>query len=226
LHPCQAIAGVAKIMESPQYRSVAQNVQDDIEGVHSFLQNLKIGVGPKDAEDWTDFFKLVLARCEHFIACTASQKLTKVAGKLTFEGIANQKLVGREALLHEFRLVEEKMTAKEGGDINMSHLRIFKMFGWLLDKKQHEQVQSWIGRVSEKAGGDLLALTAGDADAGGVGGALEVHGGLASCGGVSVGGSSSSSSAGASKASGAQQAKKDDLRASMMKFFVGKKAAS
>ena len=185
---------------------------------------MKIGVGPKGAEDWTDFLKLVAARSENFlvvhVAAPAAQK-----GKFMLAQ-PKTKLVGRAALLHEFKQVEAKLAGALEGQISMADLRVFKMFGWLLDKGQMQQAMGWIGKVSEQAQ-DLLAITFGK---GSSESKVEVAGGLAAnllSGAASSSRSSSSSSSGhKSKAMEAQQAKKDEVRSSMLKFFNGKKATA
>lgn len=214
----QALQDVQNLKISRQLASAGPVVRGEVDAVAGLLTNLAAHVGPKakDVAAFSEFFSLILKRCEAFYETIGEPTRPKVDGLLRFAAVDSKTLVGREALKYDFAAVARKF--EEGSVVSLGDLRGFRTFTWMLDDPQAAQVQKWITQICLRE--DVLVAGSD---------------GRASCSALALAStvpqafsSSASSSAGAkaskSKAVQKSEEKRHTTQANLLKLFMGKKA--
>ena len=210
----QTSSELTKLKGTLEFRMATKASQGEVDMVATFVSNLMIGSGPRpeDSDHWSPFFKLVLKKAERFLVGHKTEDCVMKKGAVVLAGTKEVKIFGREVLEQMMTSIGEAMAdPKRQSDVKMPRLRPLKLWRYLLTQEQRAKVTAWMGQVCQHA-----------EDAEGTGEfckAIAVHGAAGSS-------TSSSSDAPKSKMAQKQDDKKAEARASMMKFFVGKKSSA
>jgi len=123
----QAVQGMGQLKASPLVRAAHPELQGEVEGVLSLLNDLSMGISPREktVQGFSDFFKIVLKRAENFFSLDPEAAPEDCATAGEGQLIALQ---GRDALRAQFRRLSENH--KKGEQIGITDLQPLKTYAW------------------------------------------------------------------------------------------------
>lgn len=132
-------------------------VAAEVDGVISFMSQLREGVPPKESDiaAFSDFFRLVssAARPSHTV-----QVANKEPGLLNF---TKKVLRGGEAVKHSFDEAV-RLVADSPSQVTLQVLRPLRTFSWVLSSADQRLVKEWVGlALSRGASANALAIADG-----------------------------------------------------------------
>ena len=149
----------------------------DVNGLHSTLERLSCGVGPKRGSlaTSTDFHQQAMKKLENDCTCGA-----RAASGATKPIEPKKPLQGKPAIWRTYQEVSEMMAAGLAGRGAMQKIQTLKAFNWLLSDDAWRQAQSWIRDCRAQHGENLgEAIENGTIEGGST--AVELYSGGASC---------------------------------------------
>lgn len=137
---------VLAIKTSVEVIALGPDAVDDVDSVHSMLDQLLMGVGPKPDGNMTDFFKAVVKKFENFF-----EKNMAPAGAQG-SGAPMQTPRGRSAMQAQVAEVKQRFEAGERSRDLIRALQPLKTFAWMLSDEERASYKSMIFAVSRGLG--------------------------------------------------------------------------
>ena len=166
------LQGIRSVRSSSRVLAGGKTLQEEIEGLHNIIKNLKVGtsISCQEFKKLTPICKQMLKKCENtFTVNYIEQAATPQKGNkgIATKGIKKE-LRGSEAVLHVFKTIAERME-NDPTSLDLSDVRPLKQFRYVLTEPQWCKVKDWIQKITAnrcqglKLAKDCSPLTAGAA---------------------------------------------------------------